>query len=102
LHQSQYQDTKKAYKLPTDKQLDELLVYHKKLIASGVKSTLTTYEQFKLVKLMRELQKLFPQFDQIDGYNNLWIVKPSYNARGVGIYCSRDLNEIIPDKEKGQ
>jgi hypothetical protein len=38
----------------------------------------------------------------IDGSKNLWIVKPSYNARGVGIYCSREMQEILPDSKKGQ
>ena len=32
----------------------------------------------------------------------MWIVKPSYNARGFGIYCSRDLNEIAPDRRQQQ
>jgi hypothetical protein len=35
----------------------------------------------------------------MDGTNNIWIVKPSYNARGVGIYCTRQLRDILKDKE---
>jgi hypothetical protein len=45
---------------------------------------------------------VFPQFNSIDGKHNLWIVKPSYNARGFGIFCSRDINDIMPDMKKGQ
>ena len=43
-----------------------------------------------------------PQYRQIDGTRNIWIVKPSYNARSLGIYCTRQLREILRDAEKTQ
>lgn len=55
-----------------------------------------------MIKLYRNLVGLFPQFEGIDGHHNMWIVKPSYNARGIGIYCSRDINEIVPDRRQQQ
>lgn len=33
------------------------------------------------------MKSKFPQYKSIDGLNNVWISKPSYNARGVGIFC---------------
>lgn len=39
------------------------------------------YESMKRCKVVKET----------DGVHNLWIVKPSYNARGFGIFCSRSI-----------
>ena len=61
-----------------------------------------SYEQFKIVRLHLTLEKLLPQYRQIDGTHNIWIVKPSYNARGHGIYCTRQLKDILRDAEKTQ
>jgi hypothetical protein len=30
----------------------------------------------------------------VDGTKNIWIVKPSYNARGFGIYLTDSLKDI--------
>ena len=61
-----------------------------------------TYEQFKIVRVHRRFLNLLPQYRQIDGVRNIWIVKPSYNARGVGIYCARQLSQIIQDTRHPQ
>jgi hypothetical protein len=41
--------------------------------------------QYKALKLHQSLFKAYPQY-HIDGKENIWISKPSYNARGVGIF----------------
>ena len=56
------------------------------------KEEFSTYEQFKIVRVHRKFLDLLPQYRQIDGIRNIWIVKPSYNARGVGIYCANKLS----------
>lgn len=43
----------------------------------------------------RKLCKLYPQYAVIDGLANVWVVKPSYNARGVGVYCTNKIKDII-------
>jgi len=46
-------------------------------------SLLLIYRIYKYHKLMKQA---IPQYST-DGINNVWIVKPCYNARGFGIYC---------------
>ena len=41
---------------------------------------------YRVMKYHKELKKHLPQYST-DGTNNIWIVKPCYNARGFGIYC---------------
>ena len=45
---------------------------------------------------------MLAQYRQIDGVKNIWIVKPSYNARGLGIHCANKLSQIIQDKNHPQ
>jgi hypothetical protein len=75
---------------------------HAQLLKHRVIMEIPVYDKLKVIKLYRNLIGLFPQFGRIDGYHNMWIVKPSYNARGIGIYCSRDINEIVPDRRQQQ
>ena len=46
----------------------------------------TLYLIYKIHKYHELLKKSLPQYS-MDGSNNVWIVKPCYNARGFGIYC---------------
>jgi len=49
-----------------------------------------------------KLCRLIPQYSIIDGVANVWVVKPSFNARGVGVYCTNTLKDIIqPGKKSG-
>ena len=50
--------------------------------------------------LHRSLSQEIIQYRDIDGVANVWIVKPSYNARGIGIYCTRSLQAIIGPQGK--
>ena len=40
------------------------------------------------------------QYGQIDGCENIWICKPSFTARGVGIYCFSSLRELFKGSNK--
>ena len=81
--------------------IQSMVKFQSLLIEHGIpKAGFTTYEQFKIVKLHQTLERLLPQYRQIDGTHNIWIVKPSYNARGHGIYCTRQLREILVDANK--
>ena len=48
-----------------------------------------------ILKCHFELLKLVPQYATIDGTKNVWIVKPSFNSRGHGIYLTNNLKDII-------
>lgn len=50
----------------------------------------------------RELNKILPQYKNIDGVSNVWVVKPSYNSRGLGIYLAKNIKDIIQLGKKAQ
>ena len=52
------------------------------------------YLIYKICKYHKLLKKVFPQY-KIDGMRNIWIVKPSYNARGFGIYLVDTVKELV-------
>ena len=56
---------------------------------------LSSILKMKLLETDQTLRKICAQYDQIDGYHNLWVVKPGYNARGVGIYVADKLKSIV-------
>ena len=41
-----------------------------------------------------------PQYHKIDGSKNVWVVKPSYNARGIGIYCTDKFRDAVHEGKK--
>ena len=57
--------------------------------------------QYQALKLHQELFKVYPQY-HIDGKENIWISKPSYNARGVGIFIINSLKDVISVGRKAQ
>lgn len=108
LKQRSLQESKKSKvnKLKPSKPLDEyaphLHAFHKQILSKGLTTEKPplVYEQFKLLKLLMDCQSQLPQLSDIDGSYNMWIVKPSYNARGVGIYCTNQLSEILQSNKK--
>lgn len=50
---------------------------------------------FLTYKIHKELKKNIYQYKSIDSYSNVWICKPSYNARGFGIYCFNNLRDLF-------
>ena len=61
-----------------------------------------THLKVKICRLDRELNKLLPQYKNIDGVSNIWVVKPSYNSRGLGIYLAKNIKDIIQMGKKAQ
>ncbi len=59
------------------------------------------YLIYKICKYHRLLKETFPQY-ATDGVRNIWIVKPSYNARGFGIYLIDSMKEILANGRKPQ
>ncbi len=49
------------------------------------------YDAYKVVKYHNLMCDFYPQYANIDGVKNVWIVKPCYNSRGFGIYCTDDI-----------
>lgn len=47
-----------------------------------------------MVKTVGDLQKRFPQTG-IDGDQNIWIVKPSFSSRGIGVHCLKTLKDAF-------
>lgn len=41
------------------------------------------------------MQRHWPQYRTVNGTNNVWICKPCYNARGLGIFCFNKKADII-------
>ena len=59
------------------------------------------YVMYQVYKMHKELKtKRYPQYSQIDGSDNIWICKPSFTARGVGIFCFRSLSELFNGSSK--
>ncbi|KAN0028857.1 hypothetical protein ACTFIV_010721 [Dictyostelium citrinum] len=58
----------------------------------------------KELKLENEEEKeliIYPIQNHIDGNKNIWICKPSANARGVGIRIFDDLNQLLEYSAQG-
>lgn len=55
------------------------------------------YLMFITIKLSKKLEENLPQYGgrSVNGCKNVWICKPSYNARGLGIFCFNNKSEII-------
>ena len=51
------------------------------------------YLIYRIIKYHKALKSLLPQYST-DGTQNVWIVKPCYNARGFGIYCIDKMLEF--------
>lgn len=49
---------------------------------------------FKGVQILDTIQPHWPQYS-IDGYQNLWIIKPANKCRGRGILLSNNLKKIV-------
>eukprot|EP00826_Nyctotherus_ovalis_P021116 TRINITY_DN1674_c0_g6_i1.p1 TRINITY_DN1674_c0_g6~~TRINITY_DN1674_c0_g6_i1.p1 ORF type:complete len:160 (-),score=26.45 TRINITY_DN1674_c0_g6_i1:113-592(-) len=47
-----------------------------------------------MIKTVGDLQRRFPQI-RIDGEENIWIVKPSFSSRGIGVHCLKTLKEAF-------
>jgi len=55
------------------------------------------YFEYKVVNAIKKYKAKFPQA-RIDGIANIWIMKPGFSSRGIGIHCFRDIKEIRSNK----
>lgn len=55
----------------------------------------------QISQLLNSLHSFLPQL-QMEGKENIWIIKPGQNARGSGVRCVRDLDEILDSGWKMQ
>jgi tubulin monoglycylase TTLL3/8 len=87
--QSKGEKVKKRFELKTEdfKKCSDL-----KFEVKSTKSNLELLETGKF--LIKEISKYLPQI-LMEGCENVWIIKPGQNARGSGVRCVRDLEEIL-------
>jgi len=53
------------------------------------------YPDFRnVLDIIERLRKMFPQTD-LNGEQNIWIIKPSQSSRGRGIVLMKNLIEIM-------
>jgi len=91
----------------TQEKLDGMLSFHEQLVATESNSDdlpffVSTSVKVQILLMHDKLRSICQQYRQIDGYRNVWVVKPSYNARGLGIYCTNKLNDIYQMGKKSQ
>ena len=90
----------------TDEQISDIATYQQsiaRLKKSELKNqNIKTYLKVKICRLDRELNKILPQYKNIDGVSNIWVVKPSFNSRGLGIYLAKNIKDIIQLGKKVQ
>lgn len=58
------------------------------------------YLMYLTVKLHKELKQHIHQYKAIDDVYNTWICKPSYNARGFGIFCFNSMKDLFNGSTK--
>lgn len=91
----------------TQEKLDGMLSFHEQLVVTESNSDdlpffVSTSVKVQILLMHDKLRSVCQQYRQIDGYRNVWVVKPSYNARGLGIYCTNKLNDIYQMGKKSQ
>ena len=55
-----------------------------------------------VLDLHAKMGRQFSQYKSIDGVHNVWVVKPSYNSRGLGIYLSNKIKTVLQQGNKSQ
>ncbi len=56
---------------------------------------------YKMYKFKKYFKKYIPQYE-IDGVGNIWIIKPSGNSRGSGIFLTDSLEAALDSAAKNQ
>ena len=73
--------------------VQKLLDFHSLIMEkkSEIDKGLESFTQFDKVKVLRvhyKMEEADAQYKFVDGTKNVWVVKPSFSARGLGIYCT--------------
>ena len=58
------------------------------------------YLMFITYKVHKILKRIDFQYGAIDSYHNTWICKPSYNSRGIGIFCFNSIKDLFNGSSK--
>ncbi|XP_055999318.1 protein monoglycylase TTLL8-like isoform X12 [Ostrea edulis] len=79
----------------TQQQWDETLKWYYQLVNDGGQITNVSGSQLAEVdRLLYNLKLHMPQYE-MDGYKNIWIVKPGAKSRGRGIVCYDKLEDML-------
>ncbi len=54
-----------------------------------------------MTELVHTLKQKYPQ-TRIDGTENVWVVKPSFSSRGMGVHCVKSIHEALGRGRKMQ
>lgn len=87
----------------TDEQWDTFVTNSRLIIRKNEKfrSEKIDYDNylFQIRKILPEAEPYWPSL-KMDGYNNLWIMKPGFSCRGRGIVIMRNYESIINHANK--
>lgn len=69
---------------------------HEQLQIEYINNTSTNLNEMlqNISRILAQIQDHWPQYS-IDGYLNLWIIKPANKCRGRGIHLSNNLKKIL-------
>ena len=70
-------------------------------ISKGIES-FNSFDKVKVLRIHYKMEQADAQYKYIDGTKNVWVVKPSFSARGLGIYCTDKIKDIIHEGRKNQ
>jgi tubulin monoglycylase TTLL3/8 len=59
------------------------------------------YLEHKTISILKKYNAAYPQ-SMIDGVENVWVVKPSFTSRGIGVYCINAPKEEFFSEKKIQ
>ncbi|CDW84976.1 protein monoglycylase ttll8 [Stylonychia lemnae] len=96
---------KQTYHRKFTEEEQQMMIEYSQNLVSGleeINQKFPIFDQIKTIIIHEKLKKILDQYNLIDGVNNVWVVKPSYNARGLGVYCTDRLKDIIQQGKKMQ
>ncbi|XP_065163489.1 tubulin glycylase 3A-like [Atheta coriaria] len=94
-----HEDIDKDIPCPDDNEWQTFLDYFYKAVhvgnhfkQSGLESEMSLVHKSRT--MLKKLKDLYPYMD-MDGFMNIWILKPSYGSRGLGIHFCRTLPYVL-------
>ncbi|XP_063952981.1 tubulin tyrosine ligase 3-like isoform X2 [Lytechinus pictus] len=90
----EHDDIDEESSLLSDEQWDKFITEYYQLTSEGGSIDDTTMHYAYCDSLLNRLRSILPQLD-MQGFRNIWIVKPGAKSRGRGIMCMNKLDEIL-------